>query len=282
MCGDHGASASEDSELAGSSPHVRGPPGQCVENVFDRGIIPACAGTTANDRQRPRHERDHPRMCGDHFFPAPIYSSARGSSPHVRGPLRVIAATRGFRGIIPACAGTTPANAERNGNIGDHPRMCGDHTVAQVLVLWAMGSSPHVRGPPLLALADEIEDGIIPACAGTTSWTPTAAARGGDHPRMCGDHLGYHGGEELEVGSSPHVRGPQFSTCYLTTRLAVSASLCHKNSPTARQSTSSQYVASPHCARPIRTSGFYVVCLRCSNPSEELRTASIPQFRLGA
>ena len=160
--------------------------------------------------------------------------------------------------------------------------MCGDHVCRPRRAQACMGSSPHVRGPPVDRGVRGVDFGIIPACAGTTPSPRCSCSGPWDHPRMCGDHSGTSTGSAWLVGSSPHVRGPQFSTCYLTTRLAVSASLCHKNSPTARQSTSSQYVASPHCARPIRTSGFYVVCLRCSNPSEELRTASIPQFRLGA
>ena len=49
--------------------------------------------------------------------------------------------------------------------------------------------------------------GIIPACAGSTSPWPSASARCGDHPRMCGEHSS---GPALIAdipGSSPHVRG---------------------------------------------------------------------------
>ena len=52
--------------LVGSSPHVRGALFLMDISSIVTGIIPACAGSTPNVRRSPTHNRDHPRMCGEH------------------------------------------------------------------------------------------------------------------------------------------------------------------------------------------------------------------------
>ena len=52
----------------------------------------------------------------------------QGSSPHVRGALRANNWVHLTTGIIPACAGSTVGDLVRGDTIGDHPRMCGEHT----------------------------------------------------------------------------------------------------------------------------------------------------------
>ena len=69
-----------------------------------------------------------------------------GSSPHVRGALGLDAGEVQSRGIIPACAGSTPAYAARILPAWDHPRMCGEHMSRASVSELPMGSSPHVRG----------------------------------------------------------------------------------------------------------------------------------------
>ena len=58
-----------------------------------------------------------------------------------------------------------------------------------------------------MALQQHLLNGIIPACAGSTSSPEAPEEQDGDHPRMCGEHVcdGVFGGETK--GSSPHVRG---------------------------------------------------------------------------
>ena len=85
--------------------------------------------------------------------------------------------------------------------------MRGEHSRARKRGGGDGGSSPHARGAldgPALWADD---DGIIPACAGSTSWTAAGAYRAGDHPRMRGEH-----DEDFDLttdseGSSPHARG---------------------------------------------------------------------------
>ena len=49
--------------------------------------------------------------------------------------------------------------------------------------------------------------GIIPAYAGNTSRHPVSWSVGGDHPRICGEHLERALTASAASGSSPHMRG---------------------------------------------------------------------------
>src|SRR3546814_1561071 len=73
------------SDLAGSSPRVRGTVGQAEGNAPDRRFIPACAG---NSRLRPKFLPDptvHPRVCGEQGQAIAWAHYTGGSSPRVRG-----------------------------------------------------------------------------------------------------------------------------------------------------------------------------------------------------
>src|SRR5690554_3347676 len=107
-------------------------------------------------------------MCGDHDE---LYFQIRrlwGSPPHVRGPLGPITIRENGNGITPACAGTTGEGDLLPLLSRDHPRMCGDHSFSIYSIYTRMGSPPHVRGPQFQYILDIYQDGITPACAGTT------------------------------------------------------------------------------------------------------------------
>ena len=188
MCGEHHITSIMVQRNWGSSPHVRGARG-CAAHVRTlTGIIPACAGSTFYGHVRQHRRRDHPRMCGEH---GEVFNSQRidrGSSPHVRGARSPEPSTWTRQGIIPACAGSTQWSHCIHGLLGDHPRMCGEHSGGSAVGNSIGGSSPHVRG----ALRNERENigknGIIPACAGSTSTGIRFRSCSGDHPRMCGEH----------------------------------------------------------------------------------------------
>ena len=171
------------------------------------GIIPACAGSTALYLGERRHIWDHPRMCGEHTVECPYSTAYRGSSPHVRGALALVLVGAKLLGIIPACAGSTSRSNGGGPPVRDHPRMCGEHPKAHCRATFCLGSSPHVRGAHGEYTVDGVFDGIIPACAGSTSQASSCPTSCRDHPRMCGEHV--VGGALLlpDGGSSPHVRG---------------------------------------------------------------------------
>ena len=83
-----------------------------VLTLGTEGIIPACAGSTWTARPVSSACWDHPRMCGEHFRYTLNGSEAMGSSPHVRGAPLLDLIVRAFRGIIPACAGSTPGHSD--------------------------------------------------------------------------------------------------------------------------------------------------------------------------
>ena len=171
------------------------------------GIIPACAGSTVFRCIRVARVWDHPRMCGEHPPPRAVPKNAMGSSPHVRGAPRLRQRARRHRGIIPACAGSTLTAMPAYAGIGDHPRMCGEHYTTKWDDSKHMGSSPHVRGALGAGEGHVVEQGIIPACAGSTQSPSSRASRYWDHPRMCGEHADGTKTIQGAKGSSPHVRG---------------------------------------------------------------------------
>ena len=75
-------------------------------------------------------------------------------------------------GIIPAYAGNTKLHGLLVAEVGDHPRVCGEHRVLSLNRSVNRGSSPRMRG----TLFDRIHrmrgPGIIPAYAGNTSPFP--------------------------------------------------------------------------------------------------------------
>ena len=114
---------------------------------------------------------------------------------------------RAYRGIIPACAGSTLTASSPQTSTRDHPRMCGEHPASPSPRAVTQGSSPHVRGAPAKPRDYGRAAGIIPACAGSTTCSLEDHCLRRDHPRMCGEHpllpaFAYHA-----EGSSPHVRG---------------------------------------------------------------------------
>ena len=69
----------------GSSPHARGARAVPALGEQQRGIIPACAGSTGEVFFPKGTEEDHPRMRGEHRIPYKVTVVDEGSSPHARG-----------------------------------------------------------------------------------------------------------------------------------------------------------------------------------------------------
>ena len=209
MCGEHRTPPPTYQWRPGSSPHVRGAHIDPRQRYFTTGIIPACAGSTNIRLDQRLSSRDHPRMCGEHAEIAAWGNDCWGSSPHVRGARCNLVRSCRFRGIIPACAGSTWTREAIFSPAGDHPRMCGEHAVRVRRAVMVSGSSPHVRGAHHTITATSHTGGIIPACAGSTCMCSRTLYRHRDHPRMCGEHASGSSMVSSKSGSSPHVRGAQ-------------------------------------------------------------------------
>ena len=110
----------------GSSPRVRGTAKDLVIERPEGGIIPACAGNSPVVAPPASVRRDHPRVCGEQLLLRQETHPVLGSSPRVRGTVKLKGDVRGSFGIIPACAGNSSSLTVRNSSHGDHPRVCGE------------------------------------------------------------------------------------------------------------------------------------------------------------
>ena len=69
------------------------------------------------------------------------------------------------------------------------------------------GSSPRVRGKPRPLRGASLSPGLIPACAGKTTWPFLWSRPSRAHPRVCGENPTSDGASLTQAGSSPRVRG---------------------------------------------------------------------------
>ena len=111
--------------------------------------------------------------------------------------------------IIPADAGNTKAGGGLVAQGRDHPRGCGEHSIRSIRSSRAPGSSPRMRGTPVIRIRRFRLDGIIPADAGNTQRLAVSGATAGDHPRGCGEHARVSREGRVMSGSSPRMRGTQ-------------------------------------------------------------------------
>ena len=152
-------------------------------------------------------------MCGEHYNAGGVSEQSPGSSPRVRGTQVAQAKNIRTAGIIPACAGNTRAVFVWVDIAGDHPRVCGEHRIAQAVIGTILGSSPRVRGTPWYFLTNVAFRRIIPACAGNTPVFSFSRRTPRDHPRVCGEHIHQWSCALCLTGSSPRVRGTRALSC---------------------------------------------------------------------
>ena len=193
---------------------------------------------------------------------APVITcTPAGLSPRVR-VTRPAANPAGVRRrIIPACAGNTLPRARATCRTRDHPRVCGEHETHPVTVAMTLGSSPRVRGTPVVVLSVSVRFGIIPACAGNTQGRIGVNVAVRDHPRVCGEHETNTAKGRRFKGSSPRVRGTQVEGGMLVQPVGIIPA-CAGNTrcPAARRALSRDHprVCGEHpspSARGLRPSG---------------------------
>ena len=88
-----------------------------------------------------------------------------------------------------------------------HPRVCGADKGSRWCFMRRMGSSPRVRGRPVVGRRQVQHGGLIPAGAGQTTSLGLISPFTWAHPRGCGADVAVVGDEAAEAGSSPRVRG---------------------------------------------------------------------------
>ena len=129
-CGEHSVTAIRILLSGGSSPRMRGALPWYHDGKREFGIIPADAGSTRS--------------------PCQSLKPRRGSSPRMRGAPLAASTCRWFVRIIPADAGSTLRSKARRTPRTDHPRGCGEHSHEVGAECLETGSSPRMRGAPLV------------------------------------------------------------------------------------------------------------------------------------
>ena len=152
----------------GSSPRMRGKLDDGLIAEFGSRIIPAHAGQTRARSRRPYPPTDHPRACGANLVLSHGLFTPHGSSPRMRGKHLHCGAVSADGRIIPAHAGQTWLGLQPPEKLTDHPRACGANTAATDFTNVVCGSSPRMRGKPVLAVELVCRIRIIPAHAGQT------------------------------------------------------------------------------------------------------------------
>ena len=189
--------------------YVRGPYG-----VFRRPSKTRCPRATPTAHHRPAETRDlsvqkdrrahtmatHRRMH--------MNQTVFSDTPHEQRALNKPTVLLDSLGIIPACAGSTYPACQSVQICRDHPRMRGEHKDSLAPAYRRAGSFPHARGAPAARAAQRVPGGIIPACAGGSTSSPTGTQAGHrDHPRMRGEHSASSTTYLSPAGLSPHARG---------------------------------------------------------------------------
>ena len=207
VCGEHACGDDGHARIQGSSPRMRGTRRMETSAITRTGIIPAYAGNTTGASKTAAEAGDHPRVCGEHMDFPHLQNATAGSSPRMRGTLSLARQCARTRGIIPAYAGNTKRKRVRRTINRDHPRVCGEHPRAPIIMFTSAGSSPRMRGTQGGVVVGGGAHGIIPAYAGNTPCIPVFCGMNGDHPRVCGEHMSTKRSAAFFAGSSPRMRG---------------------------------------------------------------------------
>ena len=169
VCGEKIRVASPRITQRGSPPRVRGKVAERCYTDCACGITPACAGKRTRRLQMRQDERDHPRVCGEKSSATGSALVLSGSPPRVRGKVvRLPLPAVGGR-ITPACAGKSTCLILFDTLLKDHPRVCGEKLVYNVLYYACKGSPPRVRGKAGQNGIFRPGGRITPACAGKST-----------------------------------------------------------------------------------------------------------------
>ena len=188
-------------------------------------ITPAHAGKTVPPIVKSRHNKDHPRACGENNPPLRFIVVYLGSPPRMRGkrkdPLTVYSRHR----ITPAHAGKTYEDVTFNNIAEDHPRACGENLSIHPFHLQYLGSPPRMRGKHDDNIKSVVTQRITPAHAGKTICNLRLCKITKDHPRACGENCQPVTASLWITGSPPRMRGKLI--CWALTHAASGITPAH-------------------------------------------------------
>ena len=150
--------------------------------------IPAYAGKTRVQLALGDDFQEHPRVCGENTGPKATATPLLGTSPRMRGKLRLIVIRISPRRNIPSYAGKTPHPKRNPKPPQEHPRVCGENSAQIVQDAEQGGTSPRMRGKRGQRTTTTTKGRNIPAYAGKTKWGQNQHQRYKEHPRVCGEN----------------------------------------------------------------------------------------------
>ena len=207
VCGENSPSHFAMVGLVGTSPRMRGK--LIGERQVRRylGNIPAHAGKTIIIGHQTCYQQEHPRACGENRGVEKKTPQVEGTSPRMRGKRVDQAHDAPPKRNIPAHAGKTRCAALWTGATQEHPRACGENPATPWPRPQTCGTSPRMRGKPILPPRGSNSTGNIPAHAGKTSCPMLSCSRPREHPRACGENTFLEAASVLYDGTSPRMRG---------------------------------------------------------------------------
>ena len=152
VCGEHLPSPSASLDDWGSSPRMRGTRCTTFWDLAGVGLIPTYAGNTHCGIGAESVMWAHPHVCGEHSSILRSTGPSVGSSPRMRGTQQPCHTRPVRTGLIPTYAGNTCPTLEPPGCLRAHPHVCGEHTTLMEVSRAPKGSSPRMRGTPLILL----------------------------------------------------------------------------------------------------------------------------------
>ena len=172
-------------------------------------ITPAYAGKSITHPCACSTCGDHPRICGEKIGLDCIVHCFQGSPPHMRGKGPACSRAKIRSGITPAYAGKRNCRVTLSATVRDHPRICGEKALVQIIFFFQEGSPPHMRGKEKPRHVGGVEIRITPAYAGKRLLNSPYTTLKRDHPRICGEKSDASMKKTAQEGSPPHMRGKE-------------------------------------------------------------------------
>ena len=174
---------------AGNSAHAWSPSVRLAVHPRVCGELRRCANAPTG------RSPVHPRVCGELVDPSDTAAYDSGSSPRVRGTPRASSGALAARRFIPACAGNSRSLPSAASTSAVHPRVCGELRAVGAVLARLAGSSPRVRGTPVVDPDGPHVVSVHPRVCGELAVAPIPARSGnGSSPRVRGTPTGELGG----------------------------------------------------------------------------------------
>ena len=186
---------------------MRGRPLQIKDGYNRDGNTPAYAGKTEHVQRDARHERKHPRVCGEDKQPLFTVLPHKETPPRMRGRPSCNCLPQRSQGNTPAYAGKTFMQLLTTTITGKHPRVCGEDLSPLIKVLPVMETPPRMRGRLAMYRQKTGKMRNTPAYAGKTHPPRCRRLRQQKHPRVCGEDRPMQDGTFSPGETPPRMRG---------------------------------------------------------------------------